>query len=74
MAAFDERRRILDTLDALKDLIDWVKNVPGQKKLVWVSAAFPMRFASEDYGKDVERVMQKLVAANTTLLPVARRA
>jgi len=71
MDAFDERRRILATLDALTDLTDWAKNVPGQKKLVWVSAAFPVRFASEDYHQDVERVMQKLVAANTTLFPVS---
>jgi VWFA-related protein len=78
LAASSERRRILDTLQALTQIAQNIKRYPGQKSLLWVSAGFPAQFRTHDssgaapefFHQEVSRAMRELGAANVALYPV----
>jgi hypothetical protein len=43
-------RRIVHTLQALEQLAEYVKGVPGRKNLIWLSGAFPLAVGLPDLG------------------------
>jgi VWFA-related protein len=77
-AAFDQRQRIRDALQAFTQIAQNMKVEPGQKNLLWVSGVVPTQFAavvngvpaSEDFHKEVAVAMRELGAANVVLTPV----
>jgi VWFA-related protein len=83
-AAFRQRQRILQTLEALSAIAGLVRNVPGQKNLLWLSAAFPLHinasepsgrkgFETESFQDEASRTTRALNAANVTIYPIDAR-
>jgi VWFA-related protein len=78
-AAIQQRQRILETLDALRAIARLVKGVPGQKNLLWLSAAFPLSLGgpgalgAESFHDDASLTTRELNAANVTIYPIDAR-
>ncbi len=69
--------RALTTRDALLDVARRLKEVPGRKNLVWVSASFPLFTMREhrtvDMSDKVSAAAQALTDANVAVYPVDAR-
>ena len=66
---FSQEQRIFDTLDALTTIARIMRPAPGQKNLLWVSAAFPLT----SYHQDVTRAVRILNGANLVLYAIDPR-
>jgi len=63
-------RRLLSTLDAFKAIARIMKEAPGEKNLLWVTAGFPSLSGSHE---DIQDAMRDLAAAKLMLYPVDAR-
>ncbi len=83
-AAWAQRQRILQTFSALRIIARIMKGVPGQKNLLWLSAAFPLRIgmdemdaaggsAVESFNNEAVATTRDLSAANVTIYPIDAR-
>jgi VWFA-related protein len=77
---FYQRNRILQTLETLTAIAGLARHIPGQKDLLWVSSAFPLRLPGmhgELYGDSfydqMEQTTQALSSAGLRLYPVDAR-
>jgi VWFA-related protein len=68
-AAFALEQRIFNTLDALTAIARIMRQAPGQKNLLWVSAAFPLT----SHHQDVTRAVRILNGANLVLYAIDPR-
>ena len=68
-AGFYQERRIFTTLDSLVAIARIMKNAPGKKNLLWVSAAFPLT----SHHQDVSGAMRKLTSAGLVLYAIDPR-
>jgi VWFA-related protein len=78
----DQRERL--TLDALRQLAQYLTAVPGRKNVIWFSGSFPIGLGPEtnrmstaedqrDYSRDVEQTSEQLAAARVSVYPVDAR-
>jgi VWFA-related protein len=85
-ALWAQRQRILQTFSALKAIAGIMKGAPGQKSLLWLSAAFPLQIgmpgtmeveaageAAESFHDEAVETTRELTAANVTIYPVDAR-
>jgi VWFA-related protein len=76
-AAFRQRQRILETLQALTAIAHLLAKFPGQKNLLWLSAGFPLRIgdasSSESLHDEAAKTTRDLNAANVTIYPIDAR-
>ena len=76
-AAFYQRNRILQTLQTLSGIARLVKNAPGQKNLLWVSSAFPLRVNNghdtDSFYDQEQKTADDLNSAGLRVYPVDAR-
>ncbi len=79
-AAFYQSRRILDTFSALEAIAGELREIPGRKNLLWVSAGFPLVIGTPEntaemrtFGAEMDRAVRALSAANITVYPIDAR-
>ncbi len=77
---FYQRNRILQTLQTLTVIAGLAKHIPGQKDLLWVSAAFPLRLSGrhgeldgDSFYDQMEETTRALSSAGLRLYPVDAR-
>ena len=81
-AQVDERMRI--TLDAMRELADYLSGIQGRKNVIWFSGAFPLVMYPDSslfdpyrnvagYSDQIQDTAEKLTAARVAIYPVDAR-
>jgi VWFA-related protein len=76
--------RVRETLDALKELAQYLSGIPGRKNLIWLSGSFPLAIlpdsalyssfrAMSNYRDDVAKTCDLLTQARVAVYPVGAR-
>jgi VWFA-related protein len=80
-------RKILGTLEAMRAISDYLKDVPGRKNLLWLSGAFPLRLGMpaagaagpapfrnlRNFGLELNQTTAALNNANISIYPIDAR-
>jgi VWFA-related protein len=80
-AVFQTDLRVLNTLDALNQLADYLGPIPGRKNLIWLSGSFPLTLdpdtslsapfnVQREYSTQIEQTSDRLTAARVAVYPI----
>jgi VWFA-related protein len=84
LAAFQMDLRVQITLDALRELAEYLGGIPGRKNLIWFSGSFPVSLdpdvslsnefsAARDYAEQLKDTSDLLAAGRVAVYPVDAR-
>jgi VWFA-related protein len=70
---FFNAQRVDMTLDSFKQLAQYLAPVPGRKKLIWISDAFPARYLQPDWMQPLNQADVAIYSVHARGLMVSRR-